>query len=43
VPMIISVPEITAKLRDGDWIEMDGGAGTITLLPREKGEKPAHA
>jgi pyruvate,water dikinase len=32
IPTVVSVPGLTRWLRDGDWVEMDGGAGTIRRL-----------
>jgi pyruvate,water dikinase len=29
LPSIVSIPRITNELADGDWIEMDGAAGTV--------------
>jgi phosphohistidine swiveling domain-containing protein len=30
IPAAVSVPGVTSWLRSGDWIELDGGSGTIT-------------
>ena len=39
LPAIVSVPRVTARLKDGDWIEMDGATGAIVLLPSpQKGD-----
>lgn len=32
IPAIVSIPGITRRLRDGDWVEMDGGSGWIRQL-----------
>jgi pyruvate,water dikinase len=32
IPTIVSIPGVTHWLRDGDWVEMDGGAGTVIKL-----------
>jgi pyruvate,water dikinase len=32
IPAVVSVPGITAWVRDGDWIEMDGGTGVVRRI-----------
>ena len=32
LPCIVSLPGITTTLKTGDWIEMDGAAGTVRIL-----------
>ena len=34
VPTVVSLPGVTAWLRDGDWVEMDGGAGIVRRIAR---------
>jgi pyruvate,water dikinase len=34
IPAVVSLPGVTGWLRDGDWVEMDGGAGTVRRVPR---------
>ncbi len=29
IPAVVSVPGLTRWLKDGDWVEMDGGSGTV--------------
>jgi rifampicin phosphotransferase len=29
IPAVVSLPGVTGWLRDGDWVEMDGGAGVV--------------
>jgi phosphohistidine swiveling domain-containing protein len=31
IPTVVAVPGATRLIRDGDWIELDGTAGTVTL------------
>lgn len=31
IPTVVAVPAATRLIRDGDWIELDGTAGTVTL------------
>ena len=31
IPTVVAVPAATRLIRDGDWIELDGIAGTVTL------------
>jgi pyruvate,water dikinase len=35
VPTIVSLPGVTRWLHDGDTVEMDGGTGRVTRLPRD--------
>jgi pyruvate,water dikinase len=32
IPTVVGVNGATAHIRDGDWIEVDGGAGTVRLV-----------
>jgi pyruvate,water dikinase len=32
LPAVVSVPGLTRWLRDGDWVELDGGSGLVTRL-----------
>ena len=32
IPAVVSLPGVTSWLRDGDWVEMDGSAGTVRRL-----------
>ena len=32
IPTIVSVPGVTRRIKDGDYLEIDGGRGTITVL-----------
>jgi len=32
IPAIVSLPSITTALTDGEWVEMDGAAGTVRRL-----------
>jgi phosphohistidine swiveling domain-containing protein len=33
IPTVVAAPGVTTWLRDGDWVELDGAAGTVTRLP----------
>ncbi|MFC5662616.1 PEP/pyruvate-binding domain-containing protein [Kitasatospora misakiensis] len=33
IPTVVAVPQATAAIPDGAWIEIDGTAGTVRLLP----------
>ena len=33
LPTIVSLSGVTAWLRDGDWVEMDGGSGVVAKVP----------
>jgi len=35
IPAVVSVPGLVASLSDGQWVEFDGGTGTIRLLEGE--------
>jgi rifampicin phosphotransferase len=35
IPAVVSLPGITRWLTDGEWIEMDGAAGTVRRVPAE--------
>ncbi|MFF2659164.1 PEP/pyruvate-binding domain-containing protein [Kitasatospora sp. NPDC058032] len=39
VPTVVAVPQATTAIPDGAWIEIDGTAGTVRLLP--PAEQPA--
>lgn len=32
IPTIVALRGVTSWLRDGEWVEMDGGAGTVTRI-----------
>ncbi|WP_431682745.1 PEP/pyruvate-binding domain-containing protein [Kitasatospora sp. KL5] len=32
VPTVVAVPGATARIADGAWVELDGGAGTVRLV-----------
>ncbi len=34
VPTVVAVPGATKRINDGDWVELDGVAGTVALLTR---------
>jgi pyruvate,water dikinase len=38
IPAVVSLPGITRWLADGEWIEMDGTAGTVRRLPGPAGD-----
>ncbi|MCX4683427.1 PEP-utilizing enzyme [Kitasatospora purpeofusca] len=41
VPTVVAVPGATTAIPDGAWIELDGAAGTVRLLPpSEQPEQP---
>ncbi len=33
-PCVVGIEDVTTRLRDGDLAEVDGGAGTVRLLPK---------
>lgn len=33
IPSVVSVPGLTAWLRDGDWVQFDGATGVVTRIP----------
>ncbi|MFG2296176.1 PEP/pyruvate-binding domain-containing protein [Streptomyces sp. NPDC048603] len=37
VPTVVAVPDATKAVPDGAWIEIDGNAGTVRLLPEPSG------
>lgn len=43
IPAIVSIPNVTASLADGQWVEMDGAAGTITRIDDPASIPPAAA
>jgi len=32
IPTVVAVAGATSRIRDGDWVELDGSAGTVVLL-----------
>lgn len=38
IPSVVSVPELTAWLCDGDWVEFDGGTGVVTRIATPAGD-----
>jgi len=32
IPAVVSLPGLTSALRDGEWVEMDGAAGTVKRI-----------
>jgi len=36
LPAILGIPHITKILKTGDWVEMDGAAGTVKVLSEEE-------
>ncbi|WP_267081316.1 MULTISPECIES: PEP-utilizing enzyme [Limnobaculum] len=36
IPAIVGIPNITRLLRNGEYVRMDGGAGTVTRLDLEE-------
>lgn len=47
IPAVLAVPGATQRLKDGDWVVVDGHAGTVTLVPAPSGPDgqptPPHA
>lgn len=41
IPAVFGVPGASEWLRDGDWIELDGGSGTVRRLRRSDEEQAA--
>ena len=37
IPAVVGVDDACEWLKDGDWVELDGGAGTIRLLHEDSG------
>lgn len=35
IPAIVALDGVTSWLRDGDWVELDGGSGMVTRVDRE--------
>jgi rifampicin phosphotransferase len=35
IPAIVSIPGVTRWLSDGDWVELDGGAGVVRRIPSQ--------
>jgi acetylornithine/succinyldiaminopimelate/putrescine aminotransferase/predicted amino acid dehydrogenase/phosphohistidine swiveling domain-containing protein len=33
IPAVLAVPGATERLKDGDWVLLDGHAGTVTVVP----------
>ena len=40
IPAIVSIPDLTRRLADGQWVEMDGATGTVNLVDPPAGGKP---
>jgi pyruvate,water dikinase len=38
LPAVVSLSGVTDWLKDGDWVEMDGGTGVVTRIAPPKGE-----
>lgn len=38
LPCIVSLPGITELLKTGDWVEMDGAAGTVVIVHEPSGD-----
>ena len=34
IPAVVSVPDVTRWLKDGDWVELDGASGVVRRLNR---------
>ncbi len=44
IPSIVALPGITPWLADGDWVEMDGRAGTVKRMQlKDRQQREAHA
>ncbi|MEV0192890.1 PEP/pyruvate-binding domain-containing protein [Kitasatospora purpeofusca] len=41
VPTVVAVPGATTAIPDGAWIEIDGAAGTVRLLPPSEQPEPS--
>jgi pyruvate,water dikinase len=39
IPAVVGVDDACEWLKDGDWVELDGGAGTIRLLHEDRGRQ----
>jgi len=37
IPTVVSIPGLTAWLKDGDWVEIDGSAGVVRRIDRQAG------
>ena len=37
IPTVVSIPGLTAWLKDGDWVEIDGSAGGVRRIDRPAG------
>ena len=40
IPAVVSIPQVTSILRNGEWVEMDGAAGTIRRIEADKHDDP---
>jgi pyruvate,water dikinase len=40
LPAIVSLAGVTAWLKDGDWVEMDGASGVVSKVPRPQEARP---
>jgi pyruvate,water dikinase len=43
IPAVVSVPGLTAWLRDGDWVELDGSSGAVRRIDAPPGGETAGA
>jgi phosphohistidine swiveling domain-containing protein len=39
IPAIVSIPQVTQWLQDGDWVEMDGSTGIVQRISGEEGRE----
>lgn len=42
LPTIVALDRVTAWLRDGDWVEMDGASGRVTRIAASDRAEPDH-
>jgi pyruvate,water dikinase len=40
IPSIISIAGVTRWLKDGDWVELDGGSGVVCRVKPPSGGRP---
>jgi pyruvate,water dikinase len=40
IPTVVAAPGVTTWLRDGDWVELDGAAGTVSRVPPPAASAP---
>ena len=38
IPAVLAVPGATARLKDGDWVIVDGSRGTVAPCPEAEAE-----